>query len=279
MIIKKVFFGCNLNSLDRNNNQNDYTNHLKVSLNSCIKNTSLEIHFMYCGRNDELLNWLKSKPIKLIDVSDFPFLRTLPNYYKDNALAIALGTWQRILIPQLCKKLGITDSHVLYTDIDVMFTPNMEKSIDLNIDKFACAMEGGAGPNYNAGVMIINVAYFESIYKPLIDFAKNYFQKNGNFNCGGAFDQGALNAFVPKDQITILDHHEWNFAPYMHGDFEKSRIIHFHGPKAKHLDFYLKEGTEKEFKHGNKKNIWSLLQLSDKNILSSIMNLYESHLD
>ena len=279
MIIKKVFFGCNLNSLDRNNNQNDYTNHLKVSINSCIKNTNLDMHLMYCGRNDELLNWLKSKPIKLIDVSDFDLLNILPDYYKKARLKIARGAWQRILIPQVCRQLGVTDTHVLYTDIDVIFTSNIERPINLNIDKFACALQHGRGSIYNTGVMIINVAYLESIYEPLIDFAKNHFAKNGDFSCGGAFDQGVLNAFVPTDQITILDHHEWNFAPHMHGDFEKSRIIHFHGPKANQIDFYLKGSPRNEFKHINKKNIWPLLQSSDKNILSSIMNLYESHLD
>jgi lipopolysaccharide biosynthesis glycosyltransferase len=273
MIVKKVFFGCNLNSLDRNGNQNDYANHIKVAINSCIKNTNLDIHFMHCGRNEELLNWLKLKPIKLIDVSDFDLLDILPNYYKGVGLSIARGAWQRALIPQVCRQLGVTDTHVLYTDIDVIFTSNTERPINLNIDKFACALEQGRGSIYNTGVMIINTAYFDSIYEPLIDFAKS---RNFGF---GAFDQGALNGFVPKNQITILDHHEWNFAPHMHGDCKQSRIIHFHGPKANQIDFYLKGGARKEFKHCNATTIWNLLNSSNKNTLSLIIDLYKSHLD
>lgn len=273
MILKKVFFGCNLSSLDRSGNQNDYANHIKVTINSCIKNTNLDIHFMHCGKNEELFNWLKSKPIKLIDVSDFDLFNILPNYCKGGGLTIARGAWQRMLVPQVCRQLGVADTHVLYTDIDVIFTSNIERPINLNIDKFACALERGAGRLYNTGVMIINTAYFDSIYEPLMDFAKS---RNFRFR---AFDQGALNAFVPKNRITILDHHEWNFAPHMHGDCKQSRIIHFHGPKANQIDFYLKGGAKKEFNHGHPDMIWNLLDSSNKNTLSLIIDLYNSHLD
>lgn len=204
------------------------------------------------------------------------FLNILSNYYKDNRLIVARGAWQRLLIPQVCKKLDITDSHVLYTDTDVIFMPNIEKPIDLNIDKFACALERGKlTAQFNTGVMIINVAYLESIYEPLIGFAKNKFKKTGDFSCGGAFDQGALNAFVGKNQITILDHHEWNFAPYMHGDYKNSRIIHFHGPKAEDINFYLKGGLKEKFKQ---KKLWRFMEASNKKKLSSIFELYESYL-
>lgn len=73
MNLKKVFFGYNLDSFLLK----DYASHIKVAINSCIKNTNLDIYFMYCGDNDnELLDWLKSKPIKLIDVSGFFFKYT-----------------------------------------------------------------------------------------------------------------------------------------------------------------------------------------------------------
>jgi len=268
MKVKKVFFGYNFESVK------DYADHIKVAINSCIKNTNLDIYFMYCGRDDELLDWLKSQPIKLIDVSGFSLLNMLANYYENGRLAIARGAWQRLIIPQVCKKLGITDTHVLYTDIDVIFMQNMEKSIDLNIDKFACALQMPSGSVYNTGVMIINIAYFESIYEPLLDSRKRYYSKNGNFTVGG-YDQVALNAYISKDQITILDHHEWNFAPHMHGDFKNSRIIHFHGPKAEHINFYLKGGSKEKFRY---KSLWPMMERSNKKNLSSIFELYESYL-
>ena len=269
MKLKKVFFGYNLDS----SLLKDYSGHIKVTINSCIKNTNLDIYFMYCGHNDELLDWLKSKPITLINVSDFDLINMLPNYYENGQLIIARGAWQRLIIPQVCKKLGIADTHVLYTDVDVIFMQNIEKSIDLNIDKFACALQMPNGCNYNTGVMIINVAYLESIYEPVIDLAKNNFAKHGDFSCGGAYDQGTLNTFIPKDQITILDNREWNCSPCMHDDYKNSRIIHFHGPKAEHINFYLKGGSKEKFK---RKSLWPIMELSNKKNLTSILNLYQS---
>ncbi len=274
MKLKKLFLGCNLSSIGCPSRElHKYVNHLKVTINSCIENTDLDVHVMYCGVNDKLLHWLKSKPIRLIDVSDFDIFSVLEEHYKDKRLMIARGAWQRVIIPQVCELLGYNDNHVLYTDIDVIFTENMKKPIDINVDKFACVIEGGIAKHYNTGTMIINVPYFDSIYEPFINFC---ITRNFNFP---SFDQGALNQFVNLHQITVLDHFEWNFAPYMHGDPKNSRIVHFHGPKAHMVQMYL------DPEYGNKQGLGSvplglmgLLNGGDRSIMHEVMDMYNKYL-
>lgn len=271
MKLKKLFVGCNLSSVDIHR-RNNYENHLKVTINSCIENTDLSVHVMYCGVNDKLLHWLKSKPIKLIDVSDFDIFSVLEKHYKDKTLLIARGAWQRVIIPQVCELLGYDDNHVLYTDIDVIFTENMKKSIDINVDKFACAREGGNAGHYNTGSMIINVPYFASIYEPFMDFCIKW-----DFDFP-AFDQGALNKFVKLDQITVLDHFEWNFAPYMNGDLKNCRIIHFHGPKASMVEAYLDPECDKTDLASIPPSLLPFLNRGERSIMHEVMDMYNKYL-
>jgi lipopolysaccharide biosynthesis glycosyltransferase len=263
--IKKNFFGFNLDTAKISG----YEDHIKVAVNSCIENTSLQTYFLYCGHDKELLNWLKSKPITLVDTSSFKLINTLLERNSSNMhLPTAKGAWQRLLIPEVCQKLDIKDKHVLYTDVDVMFTPNMSKPINLNVDKFACAKEGGDSANYNTGTMIINRKYLESIYNSFMDFCIKH-----SFNFI-AFDQGALNAFIHIGHITILDHHEWNLSSYMHAPIENCRIFHFHGPKAIHLKSYLSGAGKQQFPE----IYWDLLNRSNRSIQKSCLDYHNSFL-
>lgn len=276
MKLKKLFFGCNLSSVDVHKSQS-YVNHLKVAINSCIANTDLNIHLMYCGSNDKLLDWLKSKPIKLIDISGFDIFNILNNYYEGNQLMIAKGAWQRVIISKVCEQLGYDDKHVLYTDIDVIFTENMRKPINIKVENFACAKEGGVHGHYNTGSMIINVPYFNSIYEPFVDFC---IKQNFNFT---AYDQGALNEFVGIDQITLLDHFEWNFAPYMHGDLKNCRIVHFHGNKAPTIEMFLDRGHDKFSPFPKLLELLppvleQLLHKGNNLIMHEVMDMYDKYL-
>lgn len=265
--IKKNFFGFNLNTA----NNKSYINHIKVSVNSCIQNTNLDTYFMYCGHNQELLNWLQSKPIKLIDVSNYNFIKVIDNHKwaSNSHLEIARGAWQRLLIPEICRELHITDEHVLYTDIDVMFMSDVSKPINLNVPLFACSREGGSGHVYNTGVMIINLEYFTQIFDPFTNFAVRH-----NFDFI-AFDQGALNAFIDINNITILNHLEWNLNSYMHSPLENCKIFHFHGPKSEHIDMYINNGDISTFPS----DYQMLLRRSDSNSLQSVINYFNNFLN
>ena len=260
--IKKNFFGFNLNTATR------YSDHIKVSVNSCIQNTDLDTHFMYCGHNEELLNWLESKPIKLIDVSDYDFIKIISNHKweSDNHLEIAKGAWQRLLIPEVCSNLHITDEHILYTDVDVMFMANVCEPIALDVPRFACSREGGRGNVYNTGVMIMNLEYFKQNYTPIIDFVV---QRNFDFP---AFDQGALNAYINMIDITILNHLEWNLNSYMNSSLEDCKIFHFHGPKYEHIYKYVNGDDIADFPEIYQK----LLSKSDKVTLQSVVSYFDT---
>lgn len=262
--VKKNFFGFNLNTSAR------YGDHVKVSVNSCIQNTDLDTYFMYCGHNEELLNWLQSKPIKLIDVSDYDFIKIINNHKwpSEEHLDVAKGAWQRLLIPEVCSNLHITDEHILYTDIDVMFMSNVCEPMTLNVPRFACSREEG-GVVYNTGVMIINLEYFTQIFDSFTNFA---IRQNFDFE---AFDQGALNAFININDITILNHLEWNLTSYMHAPLENCKIFHFHGPKAEDIDIYVNNGDISAFFE-----IYQyLLRASDKNSLKSAIRHYNNFLN
>lgn len=245
-MIKRNFFGFNLDTLSTRANTHGYDDHIKMAINSCLKYTNLETYFMYVGEKNEIYDWLVSKNVNLIDVSERPLLNRLEEaeamtvLHSSGAqkLKIAKGTWLRVEVPHICEELGITDEHVLYTDVDVVFTekfgdPVVNDITDTGIDKFACCHEAGELSHYNAGVMVMNTQYLRDTYD---EFLKFVIDNGFDFI---SFDQGALNAFYKPDTITILDYREWNLPAYMPSPIEDARLIHFHGPKIREIRSYL----------------------------------------
>jgi len=230
MKLTKTFFGFNLDTSSR------YSDQIKVAINSCLKNTNLEIFFLYCGAKNELYEWLESKNVNLINTSDRNLLNLLKNSEgsRQDNINTALGAWQRIEVSNICKELSIEDEHVLYTDVDVIFNQKFNDPINnLNVNTFACSREGGHAPHYNSGVMIMNTNYLRDTYENFLNHCiKNKFKFV-------AYDQGALNSFYPTNSITILNHNEWNLNAYMTPDPNSSRIFHFHGPKIHEIQLFI----------------------------------------
>jgi len=215
-----------------------YFDHLKIAVNSCKHNTSLKTYCIFTGEKNHIYNWLESRGVILICAnkreivnqitiagSKCPIFRT----------HVALGVWLRIEIPNICLEQNIHDSHILYTDVDVLFTEKFKDgTLNESIPKFACAREGDSKAFYNSGVMIINNEYMRKTYDSFISFV----YKRGIENFNRSFDQEALNEFYPISTITRLSRRKWNWTPYMNNGKLTDRyakIIHFHGPKLDNI--------------------------------------------
>lgn len=76
---------------------------IKGAVNSALKNTSLDPHFLYDGEENELTEWLRNKGVKVIP-HRVSFYDALKNHYPEIALNVASGAFLRCDIPIVEKK-------------------------------------------------------------------------------------------------------------------------------------------------------------------------------
>lgn len=239
--LKTNFFGAYLGSLVNGDKLSVYGEHLRIAINSCKKNTQLKTYMMYTGDKTWVYDWLTSKGVVMVDCNNTPLVQNIRaggNNTQPLPQSIALGAWLRIEIPRFLDELKIKDSHILYTDVDVVFTEKWSPTVAENITKFACAQEGDCTSHYNTGVMIMNTNFMKETYTNFTNFIISKGVETFHPS-----DQGALNDYYPFSTITRLSRRFWNWTPYMgHGHLSdmSARIIHFHGPK---LDFIRSKGT------------------------------------
>lgn len=213
---------------------------LKKTLNSAIK-IGLTVHFIF--DQYPIINKTKEIERKLCEIMEFGVkihyresqLKTLFIKNLSSELArITTGAFLRMEIPNLCKELNIKDI-VLYTDFDVLFLQKLDKlfEFDLENNLFACSTEFWTDkldyienniPNFNTGVMLMDVNKIIPTYDSFICFVK----ENLNLCIKHAFDQGMINIFY-KDKIKLLPV-EYNWKPYW-GQNHNVKILHWHGLK------------------------------------------------
>ena len=231
------FFGVNLDSLKTS----IYKDHLKVAINSCRMNTNLKTWCLYTGEKSDMYDWLLSKNVTMLDCNQTLLVDNINRDKSDTFNhGIAKGAWLRVEIPNIVRSLDINPTHVLYTDVDVIFTDkwNPVMLTTDGIPRFACSFEGDAQQHYNTGVMVMNVEYMQNTYSSFMEYVYN--TGIATFN---PYDQAALNNFYPVNTITRLQRRYWNWTPYMdNGTLSDSqaRIKHFHGPK---LNFIRSKGS------------------------------------
>jgi len=205
--------------------QQVYADHVKVSVISALKNTSLEPHFLYDGEDDDLCAWMRSKGVTVIRTrvhfhEQITALRET-GYLSD----VALGAYLRTEIPNIDK----SDDIVLYTDCDVMFLKDPVYQ-GPPIRYFAAAPESDIGDysvhSINTGSLFMNLKNLRSVYWPFVTFIKGGLQ---NF---AAFDQGAYRIFFNGLWDRMDPIHNWK--PYW-GYNSGASIIHFHGPKYNNI--------------------------------------------
>lgn len=210
----KWYFACNDKS-------SDFFPLIKAAVNSAMKNTDLEPHFIYDGEENELTQWLKEHRVKVIR-HRVSFYDALEKHYGPQMLAIASGAFLRCDIPLLEQE----DEFVLYTDCDVLFLQDIKSDFktDIKPKYFACSSQTSKNnfTDFNTGVMVMNVKELRKTH----DKFRNFIIKNlGILN---TFDQSAYQIFYGGKNTNLAT--IYNHKPYWGVD-KNAVILHFHGCK------------------------------------------------
>lgn len=206
----KWYFACNDKSPD-------FFPLIKAAVNSAMKNTDLEPHFIYDGEENELTQWLKEHRVKVIH-HRVSFYDALEKHYDAKMLAIASGAFLRCDIPTIEKD----DEIVLYTDCDVLFLNDFK--IDIRPKYFACSSQVSKNnfTDFNTGVMIMNVKELRKSHEKFCSFIVK------NLGMLNTFDQTAYQIFYGGKNTNLPT--IYNHKPYWGVD-KNAVILHYHGCK------------------------------------------------
>jgi lipopolysaccharide biosynthesis glycosyltransferase len=200
-----------------------------VAVNSCLKNTSLEPHFIYSGPRNAFSEYMERKGVtvhyrKPSFLADILAAKPQPGF----SIHSATGAYLRYEIANI----DTSDEVALYTDADVIFCQDMP---DFQTPELLAA-----APEYavsvtppkavhtvlNSGVMLLNLkAYREAMPGLLQCCRENDFYFHGR---GGFYDQGALNVHLAGRWGILPQHMNWR--PFA-SDQSEPTIVHFHGTK------------------------------------------------
>lgn len=189
---------------------------IRSSVESAIRNTDLEPHFIYDGEPSELTNELQQAGVT-VHFHRLSFADAIEAHWSDSGFrSVASGAFLRFDIP-----LFTNDLFVLYTDADVIFRPGFSIS-GYCPDYLAAAPQFDKGTirDLNSGVMVLNVPAWKERRAELLEFTRR------NLDLG--LDQEILRAFVGTDYLLLPDRFNWK--PYW-GINQDASIIHWHGPK------------------------------------------------
>lgn len=197
---------------------------IKAAVESALKNTTLEPHFLYDGKPDELTEWLENRGVKVI-YHRVSFYDVLKKAYSKNDLYIPAGAYLRCEIPTIEND----DMVVLYTDCDVLFLKDVNEENAPHPEYFACSSQFKKTDfvDFNTGVMFMNVKKLAESYDEFVQFIR----KNvGKFD---VLDQSAYQQFygVKNEPLDV----KFNHKPYWGVD-EQAVILHYHGPKPVHFE-------------------------------------------
>ena len=157
-----------------------------------------------------------------------------------------LGTWQRIDIP-----LFLDTEYCLLLDSDtVIHAPFTLADFGLNMTygiAMSSEMHMQSTQPSNAGVTLMNIPFLRQTHKDFLQFIYNHVDNPIFGKCPS--DQGAYLEYY-KNQNSFLDR-SFNMKPYWPAkriDFNRSRIVHFHGPKPHdYLGFLMGNECNKAF--------------------------------
>lgn len=187
---------------------------------SARANTTLQAHCLYDGRPNDLTSWLSDNGVTVhfhqVPFRDELFSKSVVERNRGSLYVPehAAGTFLRTQAAAFA-----TGSQFLYTDCDVMFLRDIEP-LSCN---FGAVSEGGNV--FNCGVLLIDRAYYLSIYDALIA----YFREHAFYEpTASSYDQAIAGKFF-RDAWTSIDA-GYNWRPWM-GINPEAKIVHFHGPK------------------------------------------------
>lgn len=225
VLMKWFFCWCQDSDFRDDHNWKDL---IRVSVESALKNTSLEPNFIYDGEPSDFTDELARKGVKII-YHRLSFTKGIVAHSPNDKSyqAIARGAFLRFDIPKFVTK---EDGYVLYTDADVMFLKD-EKFEGYRPNLIAAAPQFAQGnrDDFNSGVMLINTREFSRIYDQLITFTLKHLHLG--------LDQEVLRVFLGHDYLLLPDALNWK--PYW-GIKRDAAIIHWHGPKPETVGHLLR---------------------------------------
>lgn len=199
----------------------DYANLVQVAVHSARTHTKLQPVCLYDGADNALTDWLERAGVTIIR------RRTFLHEWVTELAPIPRGAYLRLEIPEVCREQGWDDSHVLYTDCDVVFLRDPQPLlVPITPEFFAAAPEGDQTDfaHFNSGVMWINIAGLAAEQSALRDTIRTHLAEA----IAPPYDQAALQRhFAGRATPLPL---ELNWKPYW-GTNADAAILHFHGPK------------------------------------------------
>lgn len=199
----------------------DYANLVQVAVHSARTHTKLEPVCLYDGADNALTTWLEQAGVTIIR------RRTFLHEWVTELAPIPRGAYLRLEIPEVCREQGWRDSHVLYTDCDVVFVRDPAPRLSTIAPEFFAASPESDQidfANFNSGVMWINIAGLAAEQAALRDTIRTHLAEA----IAPPYDQAALQRhFAGRTDPLPL---ELNWKPYWGGN-DDAAIIHFHGPK------------------------------------------------
>ena len=216
----------------------DYSLYIKAAVLSAKEHApSLVPVLIFQGAPNSVTAWFERHGGTVLFHS-LSFLDALPETQHGG-----IGAYLRMDIPLLMAELpalgaDVDRTHVLYTDIDVMFLGNFDSC---SIPKPAILALGGQHSQMtkaNTGVMYMNVTAWGEHTRKIVAFAKS---RKFDFV---AHDQGIILAYFDDSDIQQLPD-ALNWKPYWGKSKSPVVIVHFHGPKPRRgLPCILKHRTQ-----------------------------------
>ena len=210
----------------------EYEEMAKVAVRSALASTSLEVVLVYDGKSAALRSWMRNHGIHVIDWT-VSFLDDLSlRYDGKKSIEFCRGTYLCMEVPRIMSEYGFEDEYILYTDLDVLFVG--EVCIQNLEPEYFCAPKDWSltdNSRFSTGIVLMNLKTLQNTYP---DFVQHLKSNDYNFEHAdmGPCDQGAWNTFyinVHEELPAIYDWKPW------WGKNEDARIIHFSGPKPRHV--------------------------------------------
>ncbi|MGE0815628.1 MAG: hypothetical protein AB7O28_23455 [Vicinamibacterales bacterium] len=213
----------------------------------------LEPHCLYDGDGETgLTAWLRSRGVRIhptrvafrarLDAEDVRE-RNAGTGYSPQA---ARGFYLCLAVP--ASESAVSETHVLFTDCDVMFTGPVDLSAyrpsllaaapEMRDVRRPSPSEWGAG--FNSGVMLMNAAAMRA-RMPAIE---QVLERDGYYQfpqANAIYDQGALNSAIREGEWEPLPQ-TLNWRPAF-GINPDAAIVHWHGPKPRHAQRTVDSGT------------------------------------
>jgi hypothetical protein len=212
----------------------EYGDMVKVAVNTALRHTSLQPHFLYHGGENDLTRWLREREIPIISCRSFLQNEIAQLHFETDAAnlrATLRGILLRIELPALGAQLNL-DERVLYTDCDVFFRDDVTAELATTDCQYLAVAPEFRREDYlhmNTGVMWMNLPGLRVVDSDFRAFVRQNLSRLRN----AAWDQGAYREFFfQEDNKFAWDklRPELNWKPYW-GDYAEARVIHFHGPK------------------------------------------------